>query len=187
MTLIVGSPIFAQSFSGGLLLGVCGSQIDGDEQFKYKKPGLLAGAWVSRPISEYLDLKIETYYVGKGAVKNVDGPEGSVIQEFNTSLHYVEMPFLLNINVHTKIDVALGIAPSYLFAHKLTRYKQLVDKSLYDMNSFDYQGMGQIDLFLTEKLSSSLRLSYSIFDIRGEDVSTWYNNNFSIAFRYKIR
>ena len=34
----------AQLFNGGLMLGVCGSQIDGDEQGGYKKPGLIAGA-----------------------------------------------------------------------------------------------------------------------------------------------
>jgi len=104
---------FSQEFSGGLLLGVCGSQIDGDDQFKYKKPGLIAGAFVSKPFSERTALKIETYYIGKGAVLNNNLPDGTSIQVFNTTLHYVEMPFLFNIEIHPKIDIDLGIACRY--------------------------------------------------------------------------
>jgi len=176
----------AQDFSGGFLFGASGSQVDGDVQSGYKKPGLLAGAWVSMPFSQSLDLKIETYYIGKGAVDNQEQADGTVFQNFKTSLHYIEMPFLLNINIHPKIDLAFGIAPSYLFSHKLTSRKQLVDKSSYSMNNFDFQGMGQVDFFLTEKISSSIRFSYSLVDIRKEDLAVWYNNNISIAFRYKL-
>ena len=178
---------FSQEFSGGFILGVCGSQIDGDDQFKYKKPGLIAGAFVSWPFSERTALKIETYYIGKGAVLNIDQVDGSSLQVFNTSLHYIEMPFLYNFKLHHKIDIALGIAPSYLFAHKLTSYKVEVDKSSYSVNSFDFQPMGQIDFYLTDRISSSLRLSYSVFDIRKEDMATWYNNNLSVVLRYKIK
>jgi len=184
--LLSGFHLSAQAFSGGLLLGVCGSQVDGDEQSGYKKPGLLAGAWVSKPISKYTDLKIETYYIGKGAVLNIEHEDGTLERVFNTSFHYVEIPFLWNLNFGDKIDMALGIAPSYLFAHKITgQYYNDVQEA--DMTNFDFQGMTQVDFFLTEKISSSIRFSYSIFDIRKEPMSTWRNNNLSIAFRYKIR
>ena len=178
---------FSQDFSGGLILGVCGSQIDGDEQSKYKKPGLLAGAYVSMPFSERTALKIETYYVGKGAVLNIEQADGYVYQKFKTSLHYIEMSFLYNLKLHTKIDIALGIAPSYLFAHKLTAEYVSIDESLYSMKNFDFQPTGQIDFYLTDRISSSLRISYSMINIRNDAMATWYNNNLSIVFRYKIK
>lgn len=178
---------FSQDFSGGLILGVCGSQIDGDHQSKYKKPGLLAGAFVSMPFSERTALKIETYYVGKGAVLNVEQADGYVLQIFKTSLHYVEMSFLYNIKFHPKIDIALGIAPSYLFAHKLTGEYVSIDKNLYSMKNFDFQPIGQIDFYLTDRISSSLRFSYSMVNIRNDAMTTWYNNNLSIVFRFKIK
>jgi hypothetical protein len=179
--------ITAQDFSGGLLLGICGSQIDGDDQFHYKKPGLIIGAFVKRPFSEKAGLKIETYYIGKGAVKNDELSDGSVLQIFNTTLHYIEMPFLFDYQLLNKISVSVGIAPSYLFAHRLTSYRQEVSKNDYTLKSFDIQPMGQLDFYLTDHISASLRLSYSAFDIRTEAVSTWYNNNLSLVLRYKIK
>jgi hypothetical protein len=179
--------IFAQDFSGGLLIGVCGSQIDGDEQFHYKKPGLVLGAYVTRPFSEKTALKIETYYIGKGAVKNEEYPDGTVIQIFNTSLHYIEMPFLFEYQLLKKVNIAVGIAPSYLFAHRLTSYKQEVSKDDYSIKSYDIQPMGQVDFYLTDRISTSLRFSYSMINIRNEVLSTWYNNNLSLVLRYKIK
>ncbi len=175
---------YAQDFTGGIILGVSGNQIDGDAQSKYKKPGLILGAYVMKPLSKNGSLKIETYYIGKGAVLNVDYSDGSVYQEFNTSLHYIEMPFLYNLKVHSKINIALGIAPAYLFAHKLTNRLQLIDKSLYSIKSYDIQPMGQVDFFLSDKISSSIRISYSAINIRNEELTVWRNNNLSIALRY---
>lgn len=175
---------YAQDFTGGIILGVSGSQIDGDVQSKYKKPGLVIGAFVNRPLSEKGALKIEMYYIGKGAVLNTEYPDGSVFQEFNTSLHYIELPVLYNFMFHPKITVSVGIAPSYLFAHKLTRQKFLVDKSLYSMKPFDFQPMGQVGFYLTDRISSSIRISYSAINIRNDELTVWYNNNLSIVFRY---
>lgn len=173
---------YAQDFTGGIILGVCGSQIDGDNQSHYKKPGLIFGAYVTKPISDNGAIKIEMYYIGKGAILNIDNPDGTFFQEFNHSLHYIEIPILYNLEVHPKINVAIGIASSYLFAHKFTLIKQEVDKNYYSMKDFDFQPMGQVDFYLTDRISSSLRISYSAISIRNDDV--WYNNNLSIALRY---
>ncbi|MCF6366653.1 MAG: PorT family protein [Bacteroidales bacterium] len=173
---------YAQDFTGGIIFGVCGSQIDGDSQSRYKKPGLIFGAYVQKPISDNGALKIEMYYIGKGAVFNIDNPDGTFFQEFNHSLHYIEIPVLYNLEIHPKINVAVGIASSYLFAHKFTLIKQEVDKNYYSIKDFDFQPMGQVDFYLTDRISSSLRISYSALSIRNDDV--WYNNNLSVALRY---
>jgi hypothetical protein len=102
-------------------------------------------------------------------------------------LHYIEMPFLFDYQLLNKISVSVGIAPSYLFAHRLTSYRQEVSKNDYTLKSFDIQPIGQLDFYLTDHISASLRLSYSAFDIRTEAVSTWYNNNLSLVLRYKIK
>lgn len=178
---------FSQDFSGGIIFGVCGSQIDGDEQSGYKKPGPVAGAFVNMPFSKITSLKIETYYIGKGAVLNQEQADGYVLQIFKTSLHYIEMPFLFNLSLHEKVDIAIGIAPSYLFAHKITGEYVSIDKSLYSMKSFDFQPMGQVDFFLTDNISTSIRFSYSIFRIRKDPMAGWYNNNLSLVLKYKIK
>ena len=97
------------------------------------------------------------------------------------------MPFLIAITLHPKIEIALGVAPSYLFSHKLTRQRIPVDESSYNLNSFDFQPIGQADFYLTDRIVSSLRFSYSLSNIRKEDtMAVWYNNNISIVLRYKI-
>ncbi len=185
--LFLSSKTFAQKdFSGGLLLGISASQIDGDNQYKYKKPGLILGAYVNRPLTEHGSLKIESYYIGKGAVLNEDRTDGTTIQVFNTSLHYVEMPFLFNLQVHPKINIAAGIAPSYLFASKLTSYKALVEKSSYTLKQFDFQPIVEAGFYLTDKITTNLRLAYSLFNIRKDPMAIWYNNNLSLVFMYKL-
>jgi len=187
ITFIISKSEAQRDFSGGLLLGISASQIDGDNQYKYKKPGLIVGAYVSRALTKHGSLKIESYYIGKGAVLNEDYPDGTTIQVFNTSLHYVEMPFLFNLQIHPKIDIALGIAPSYLFAAKLTSYKAPVDKTSYSLKQFDIQPIGEVDFYLTDKISTSVRYSYSMFNIRKDPMAIWHNNNLSLVFRYKIK
>jgi len=178
---------FTQTFSGGLMLGVSGNQIDGDEQGGYKKPGLIAGAYVKANFTEFAALKIETYYIGKGAVMNTDLGGGAVYQEFKTDLHYIEMPFLFNMTVHPKIEIALGIAPSYLFKYKIVRdYSPAPDQS-NSLKDFDFQPMGQVDFFLTDRISSCLRFSYSMLNISKNPTTGWLNNNIAVVLRYKIK
>ena len=181
---VISLKSYAQDFTGGIILGVCGSQIDGDNQSHYKKPGLIFGAYVLKPISKNGAIKIEMYYIGKGAVLNIDNPDGTFFQEFNHSLHYIEMPVLYNLEIHPKINIAIGLATSYLFAHKFTLIKQEVDKNYYSMRDFDFQPMGQVDFYLTDKISSSLRISYSAISIRNDDI--WLNNNLSVVLRYRF-
>ncbi|MCF6184651.1 MAG: PorT family protein [Bacteroidales bacterium] len=176
-----------KDFSGGLLFGISASQVDGDAQYHYKKPGLILGAFVSRPLSKHGSLKIETYYIGKGAVLNKDYPDGTTVQIFNTSLHYVEMPFLFNLRVSPKIEIAAGIAPSYLFYAKQTSYKALVPDFQSTLNTFDFQPLVEAVFYLTDKILSSIRFSYSLFNQKKELMSTFYNNNLSLVFQYKIK
>jgi len=174
----------SQNFEGGVLLGVNGSQVDGDEQGGYKKAGLIIGVYVYKPITKNSGLKIETYYVGKGAVLNIDYQDGSIFQEFNTKLHYIELPFLYNLKFHPKINISIGIAPSYLFSHKLVRQYQPIDKQYYKIQSIDVQPMGQISFYLSDHISSELRISRSITDMRPEAETAWFNNNLSVLLKY---
>ncbi len=176
-----------KDFSGGLLFGISASQVDGDNQYKYKKPGLVFGAFVSRPLTKNGSLKIETYYIGKGAVLNEDYADGTTVQVFNTSLHYVEMPFLFNLQVSPKIEIAAGIAPSYLFYAKQTSYKAPIPDFQSTLNTFDFQPLGEAVFYLTDRILSSIRFSYSLFNQKKEPMATFYNNNLSLVFQYKIK
>lgn len=178
---------FSQDFSGGILLGVSGSQIDGDVQSGYKKGGLILGAFVTKPISDKANLKIESYYIGKGAVKTVKVSETYSYQDFNTSLHYIELPILYNYEILPKFDISIGVAPSYIFASKLTKLGFEVNKNLYTMRTFDIQPIAEAGFYLTDKITANIRYSHSIINIRTDTNGGWYNNNIGIVLSYKIK
>lgn len=176
-----------RDFSGGLLFGIIASQVDGDAQYKYKKPGLVLGTFISRQITKHGSLKIETYYIGKGAVLNEDYSDGTTVQVFKTSLHYIEMPFLYNLKVHPKIEIAAGIAPSYLFAAKQTSYKTIIPDFRESLLTFDFQPMGEISFYFSDKIMINLKLSYSLFDLKKPEMEHFRNNNLSLVFQYIIK
>ena len=178
---------FSQDFSGGILLGVSGSQIDGDVQSGYKKGGLILGAFVTKPISDKANFKIESYYIGKGAVKTVKVSETYSYQDFNTSLHYIELPILYNYEILPKFDISIGVAPSYIFASKLTKLGFEVNKNLYTMRTFDIQPIAEAGFYLTDKITANIRYSHSIINIRTDTNGGWYNNNIGIVLSYKIK
>jgi len=178
---------YSQDFTGGILLGVSGNQINGDTQASYKKAGLIIGAFVKKPLSKYASFKIESYYIGKGAVKNVKVSETFSYQEFNTSFHYIEMPFLYNYQLLPKFNVSIGIAPSYLFAHKLVELGFTVNKNFYTMRSFDIQPIAEVGYYLTDDITANLRVSYSILNVRKDNGVGWYNNNIGFVLAYKFK
>jgi len=177
---------YGQSFSGGILLGVSGNQVNGDTQAGYKKAGLIIGAFVKKPLSKFGAFKIETYYIGKGAVKNTKLSETISFQEFNTSFHYIEIPFIYNYQLLPKFDISFGVAPSYLFADKLVELGFSVDNLFYTMRNFDIQPILETGFYLTDNLTINLRASYSIINIRKDEGVGWYNNNVGFVLAYKL-
>jgi len=178
---------FSQNFSGGILLGISGNQIDGDVQSGYKKGGLIIGAFVTKPLSGKSNLKIESYYIGKGAVKTVKVSPSYSYQEFSTSLHYIEIPFLYNYQILQKFDISIGIAPSYIFASKLVELGYETNKNFYTMRTFDFQPIAEAGFYLTDNIIANLRYSHSIINIRTDTNGGWYNNNIGIVLSYKIK
>ncbi len=173
---------FSQLFSGGILLGISGSQVDGDEQAGFKKPGLIAGSFVKLNFTKKISANIELYYIGKGAVLNEEYTDGLVYQVFKTSYHYIEIPVLFCYRPIKLMSLSLGPAPSYLFKEKLFSNKVEISKELYDVNNFDFSIMAQIEFIFLKRLSTNVRYSYSFLSNRKD--YNWYNNNLSIALRY---
>lgn len=174
----------AQSFYGGLTAGFSASQIDGDEQAGYEKIGLLSGVYVGRDLSSDLAFNIELYYIGKGAVMNTKNPDGTVWQKFKTQLNYVEMPVFLEWNLHEKFSVSGGLASAFLVSSKLYNLGRLMSEEYYDMKDFDFQPAVKLEYIFNDKFGLNLRFSYSPVSVR-KDLG-WFNNNMSLAARYRI-
>lgn len=171
--------IFSQ-FYGGLIGGLSTSQVDGDTQKDYKKLGFYGGVYVETIFNDVLGAKIELFYITKGAKKVVND-----FEEFNTTLHYIEMPFLLTIKPVKKFEIDIGVGVSYLISSKLVSLGYEVSDGLYNMHDIDVGGLITGTYFFSEKLGANVRFEYSIKPIR-TDPHNWYNSNLSFGLVYKI-
>lgn len=175
---------YSQKFSGGILAGISGGQVDGDTQYGYKKFGVKAGGFVKTEISDKLDAKIEFYYTGKGAKKNTD-PENNDYVYIRTHFDYVEMPFILSYNAKKKISIEAGVSVAYLMNASLEDEKGLIPEEMYNFKTFDSCMLLGVRYNLYEKLSIKLNFSYSLTSITTV-TPLWFNNVMSITFLYDI-
>lgn len=99
---------YAQRFDAGLRFGMTATQVGGDQLEGFDKPGLLAGGYVSRDISQRSSLAMEMVFIQKGSRKPLDKTDNSY---YLMRLNYVEVPLLFRWKASKKFTVETG--PSF--------------------------------------------------------------------------
>jgi len=168
--LIIAVSIFmhslqAQNFKGGIIGGIVGSQVDGDNFGGYNKGGGMAGVWVSRDINDKTSLQFEIEWVQKG-VKKIDRETGFLIllMKFN----YIDFPIFVNykindlvnfknLNIEKDLKFQAGIIPTYLINSYLQNYE----------GTFNDDPSKSFHQFT---LAGFLGLSYQLSDAVGVDI-----------------
>lgn len=181
LILSLSHSIKAQPFKAGVLAGLSTSQIDGDTQKDYKKPGGYAGVNVNIEFNQLWGAKVELLYIGKGAKKVVDD-----IEEFNTTLHYLEMPLLITFKPINKFEFDFGLAPSYLISSKIVKYGYAIEEDLHNIHNYDLGAVFSGSYYFTEKIGINVRFEYSITPVKTEP-HNWYNSNMSFGVVYKLK
>lgn len=158
-----GSSGFAQKFEGGLLGGLCASQVAGDNYSGYNKAGVFAGSYISLVLSDRMDLRLELNYIQKGSRKN-PVPDKGDYDSYLMRLGYIEMPLLLRFHIGSKLLAEAGPAVSFLL-HSSERFKQedayyhpFAKQNLCMIAGISYPVMGRI--------SAGLRTNNSLISIR---------------------
>lgn len=105
--------VYAQSFQSQLVLGVNASQIDGDRLWGYNKPGFLAGAMVSYPLSDLVAAQAGMMYSEKGSRHGEND-----LQFFIWRLNYLELPWMIRVQAFEKIYFSGGLSVNYLISSK---------------------------------------------------------------------
>ncbi len=176
--------LFAQNFNAGLRIGVCGSQVDGDDLGGYNKAGLIAGAYVSRKFSEHFTLQMEMVYIQKGSRKPTDLNNSY----YRLRVHYVEVPLLVHFHVSKKIDLTAG--PSFgtlIFSEENDEFGVFPNSPSF--KKFELSGNVGIVYKLNDKWSFDARYSHSITTIRPfpGSYSTFFDRgqyNFLVEFSF---
>lgn len=189
--LILFSPLHAQRFSGGIVLGYNASQVDGDTWAGYNKFGLVGGFYTSTSFSGKLSGELQICYSQKGAAKrtNINSPT-----IYRSALNYIEMPVLLKYTATPKISFSFGPTFDYLFSFKEEdEYGQVSSAEAIQFKPFELGGLAGVNYQWMEKLSVSLFFSYSILPVADHHSQRTYqlnrgvyNNLIRVQFSYRL-
>lgn len=155
---------YGQKFDAGLLAGLSTSQMDGDHLSGFHKAGIKAGGFVSRKISEKMNLQFEIEYIQKGSRLPVNDDNVYYLMRLN----YMEVPLLANYQIGKKWSIEAGVA----FAVLLSAYEEDQLGEVTNAPAFhhaDYLVCAGGNYYITPHLLFNVRYSYSVTTIRPKD------------------
>ncbi|TND09589.1 MAG: hypothetical protein FD123_1180 [Bacteroidetes bacterium] len=120
-----------RTFKAGVLAGINGSQIHGDDAWGYDKGGFVGGIFVSTDPEKRVYGEMEMQYTMKGSRK-LAAPDKGDFFAFEYRLNYVEVPVLLRIN-YKKLFFEIG--PGF---GVLVNDRQF-DNLGYEIHRFDFR------------------------------------------------
>ncbi len=166
---------YSSLFKAGATAGVNLSQIDGDEQFGYKKKGFNFGLRGAVILRKDMDISTELLYSKRGAEPSTNEQAKNKRLAYIT-LHYAEVPFLFNYFYdksefgHYRWNFYIGMSYGRLLKSETTILKSyslrdslqqnLVNTIGY--NSSDFSLIVGIKRYFNSRLGLSLRHSLSM-------------------------
>ncbi len=180
----------AQSFGGGLIVGVSTSQVAGDMLGGFNKIGLMAGAYTNLEVKENISLQFEITYIEKGS-RNPKIHEDTTPDEI--TLSYIEVPLSINLQQKENLGVEVGILPAFLINSEMNDYLSDFEADPA-FTKYDFGVFAGINYHITDNIILNTRISNSIIPIRPHvsgAANGWnkgqYNTVLSFAIHYKIR
>lgn len=174
---------YAQKFEGGIVLGLVGSQVAGDQYSGYNKAGLNAGGWINLPLGEKSKLQMELTYIQKGSRENPDY-EKNKMDSYLMRLGYVQLPLLYLYQYNDLIGFETGLGMNFLI-HSNERFNgyETVESPFKRTNLCFMAGLS---VRVTDLIRISLRTDNSLFSIRKNKVTgdvwrIWDHGQFSDA------
>ena len=117
-------------FHAGLRLGLCASQIDGDNYGGYNKAGLTAGVLVYTPISQKVEAQMEIAYCNRGSRDPAD-PDNGKPESYLINLHYIDIPLLFKFRTW-RFKFELGFTNSVLVGYSEEDHIGPITNSIFD-------------------------------------------------------
>lgn len=173
----------SQKFNGGVMIGLVGSQVAGDLYGGFNKAGINAGGWISLPVSQKSELKMELAYVQKGSRENPD-QEKERYDTYIMRLGYVELPVLYRYIYSPRFEFETGPGFNFLIHHNETFNGYVVDEHPFKATNLCF--IAGIAVNVNERLKINFRTDNSLFSIRKDRVSGdvwrfWGHGQFSDA------
>ena len=104
--------LHAQIVKGELILGGNICQVDGDECYHYRKPGVHVGAGALVPITSFMDVGLEVLFNQKGAYKSdsINRHLGYYAGTYKLNLNYAEIPVMVYFTDKDRYSLGIGVS-----------------------------------------------------------------------------
>lgn len=191
--LIPSEKAFSQIIKGEVMAGLNMTQVDGDEVFGFKKPGLNLGAGAMIPIGKGFDLSLETNFSQKGSKQKAQYISDSLNGAYQLYLSYVEIPLLVHYTDKDLVSVGAGFSWGRLVGAKEFEHDRqtatTAQNGVYSPN--DFCVLVDLRLKVYEALKFNFRYSYSMSRIRTREFSdaagnTWSRGQFNNVLTFRM-
>ena len=160
--------IQAQKFNGGVMAGLSGSQVAGDNDSGYNKAGLFGGGFVNLEIGSRSLLQLELEFMQKGSCHNPNYEEDD-FKSLLMRLAYVEMPLLYQYIISDKFKIEAGPSLAVLI-NSYEEYDEVPDYR-EDFCLLNLCINAGVYYELTDKLLLNFRTNNSLINIRNKEVT----------------
>jgi hypothetical protein len=171
--------MIAQEFKPVIVIGVNGSQIDGDKIWGYDKGGMNAGAGVIYNAGKKnWELEFDITYSQKGARSSRDDAFFMLYR-----LNYIAMPLVISyVSQKSHVKAQAGIGTSILVGQYFDDNGFVTRQFASPVKPMDHTIIAGLEVPLTPRLGLNLRFNYSIIAVVERPV--FFNNYLSFCLRY---
>ena len=157
------APLVSQEFNGGLMAGLAGSQIAGDNDSGYNKAGIMAGGWANFQLNRKMFFQMELSFFQKGSRHNPNYEEED-FRSFKINLNYFEMPFLFQYIINERWKAELGPSIALTYSH----YEELLESELPTENFrlINLNINAGVYYELTDRLQLNFRTNNALVNLR---------------------
>lgn len=176
----------AQIIKGEGILGMNLSQVDGDEVYGFKKPGIHAGFGGLLPIGIF-DVSMEVLFNQKGSREKQQYIFDTLTGEYNLRLNYVEIPIMLYVNDKDIASAGLGASYARLVGAKEFEHGYQTSTTAYNnvYSRNDWSILFDLKLKIQSGLKINLRYEYSLVPIRTREFTQlWGSDEVKVRKQY---
>ncbi len=154
----------AQVFKSGVILGLSGSQVEGDGYGGYNKLGFIVGGFTNTDLSSKWSTQFEIYFINKGSF-DAAHPDKGDFDSFNFNANYIEVPIALRYKHHNFMFEG-GLYLAKFLSYSVEDEFGKRDIRNFPIRSFDFGGFVGINYSIKEHLIFNLRSKNSLIPFR---------------------
>jgi Outer membrane protein beta-barrel domain len=163
LLMCISNTMHAQNFIGKLIVGVNGSQIDGDNRSGYNQPGFMVGIGTAFPINDKWSFEPEMLFSQKGSRTSTEETDEKGLPLIRFRLNYVELPLIVNYHLSDFWIFCGGLHANLLINAKADAGdNREYQEDTKNWKTFDMGSSLGLELRPYQWFAFNMRLSYSL-------------------------